>query len=195
MNIISNVCNGAFLYNKMNIQFNNPFMWSVLFYKDLKELCTNFDNIDFKTAIPIPGIHAKGTCSMNIDNDKLFIRYIHYYQNSSCKMPMKIGPNIHYCKIWEYTYLKYITRVERMLNSKEDPVFLIMDRKDDLNIENTQNLINTTKYKIILFTNYNYKITNDKVKLIKADLTDNQLYNFEPKDFIDNYYNEILRDL
>ena len=191
MNVISNVCSGAYLYKKLKLQFNNPFMWSVLHYKDLKELMTNFDKIDFMNVATIPGDRVKGTCSINVDNSKLLIEYVHYYQNSNFKIPTKIGANVHYYKIWEYTFIKYMERVWRMLSLKEPPVFLIMDRKDDLCYENTKDLIDNTKYKTIIFTNCEYSYKNENVHLIKVDKTDNEIYYMDAEVFIEQYLDQI----
>lgn len=192
MNIISNVCSGAFLYQKLGIEFNNPFMWSVLHYRDLKELVTNFRDIAFSDAQLVRGNRVKDSFSISIGNGRIIAEYIHYKWNKNCQIPTKIGEDVFYNRIWKYTYSKYMERLERMQNNNENPVFLIMDQKDDLTYEHTLDLINSTKYKIILFTNHDYPI-NQNLNLIKTNLSDDHQYKYEPKKFIEGYYNEILR--
>ena len=95
MNIISNACHGAHLYIKMNEQYNNPFMWSVLHYKDLKNLCMNYENINFENIKVMPCERIKGACSILLD-DKILIEYIHYLYHPDFTVPTKININIYF---------------------------------------------------------------------------------------------------
>ena len=194
MNIISNVCSGAYLYKKMGCKYNNPFMWSVLHYNDLKELCTNFENIDFDYALPIKCERVKDAWSILID-EKILVEYVHNLQNPNYSIPTKVNDNVLYNKMWKYTFDKYMERLARMKDTNENPVFLIMDFKDDLTYENTLDLIKNTKYKMIVFTNRDYKYKNESVMIIKTNLTDSQQFNYPADEFINKYYNNILRFL
>lgn len=192
MNIISNVCSGAYLYNKMGIQFSNPFMWSVLHHKDLKELCTNYTTINFENIKIVPCERVKGALAILLE-DKILIEFVHYFQDSRFTVPTKIGADVHFAEMRKYTLSKYFDRLRRMKQLNEAPVFLLMDMKDDFTKEHTQDIINCTKYKTIIFTNRDYDIKNESVNLIKTSLTDSQQLYYDGKAFIDDYYNDILR--
>lgn len=133
MNIISNLCLGAFTYKLMNQEFNNPFMWSVLVRDDLIHLIENYDsinwfNVTIHSASELDYIITKNIYYLTVDN-KFNIVYLHYVFSPECTSITTKGVNVYYNKIWEYIIEKYVTRVKRMLSLNEPPCFYLMHGK------------------------------------------------------------------
>lgn len=134
MIFIASDCVGARMYEKLNLQFNNPFCWNRLSYKDFIFLADNLQKIDFNkinvNLINDPAKDKKDNVVglVNIDN-KINILYPHYIQNSKYNKPTKIDTDIYYDKMNEYILEKYTTRLNRM-NLNEN-ICLILHHKVD----------------------------------------------------------------
>lgn len=134
MVFIASDCIGARMYEKLNLQFNNPFCWSRISYKDFIFLANNLQNIDFnKIDISLINDPAEGKQHnkvglVKIDN-KLNILYPHYIQSSDYENPTKIDTDVYYNKMNEYILEKYTNRLNRMKLDKK--VCLILHHKAD----------------------------------------------------------------
>lgn len=134
MIFIASDCVGARMYEKLNLQFNNPFCWNRLSYKDFIFLANNLQKIDFnKIKINLINDPAKNKNNnvvglVNVDN-KINILYPHYIQNSKYDKPTKIDTDVYYNKIGEYILEKYTSRLNRM--NLDEKVCLILHHKID----------------------------------------------------------------
>jgi hypothetical protein len=123
---ISNDCVNARIYQILNRQFDNPFIWTRLSYFDFSYLIRHYDDktIDFTNV----KIQDGKTNILNIDN-KIYPFYRHYVQDNKYKIPTQMKGNasldIHYYKIKEYCIQKYKTRLQRFLKIKYLPIFVL----------------------------------------------------------------------
>lgn len=134
MFIISNNCCGSMMYRLNKVEFNNPFVWAIVSYRDINYIMNNFYDIQWENFSVEKSGMAENTYLVNVDNS-FQIHYIHYKYNSKAKKPRKIifsnvidddwNGNVIYNKIWKYVADKYIERVKRMKLLNEPPVFLI----------------------------------------------------------------------
>lgn len=128
INIISHNCIGARIYQIKGIEYENPFMWSIVPPEDFWYLYNNYNNIDFKK---IRLTKIKNDYVIIVD-EKLKIYYIHYRYDEKCKVPtqrIKDGVDVYYNKIEDYILEKYNKRLERMLNNPVKPIFIVSDRE------------------------------------------------------------------
>lgn len=172
MLVISNNCCGGRLYQLTNTQFNNPFMWCEVSYDSIMYIMKNFKNINWYDYDIEKSPINKNTFIINLEN-KIKIHYVHYIFDPNAKTIKKPAKNkdislmsndVIYCKIWEYVNEKYITRVERMLNSNESPIFLIMEKNNFPNQKYTlEDIANCdSPYKrIIITSNKNLQSSNN----------------------------------
>lgn len=130
INLFTNNCLGAFTYQKLNLEYNNPFIWSVVTIEDMIKLLNHYHNIDWlnikceKTTEQIKGWNN----SYNILVDNCFkIYYIHYKYNANCPTltTYKNSVNKEYVHMDEYTTATYLRRVNRMLESQLPPMVYV----------------------------------------------------------------------
>jgi hypothetical protein len=130
INLFTNNCLGAFTYQEMKMEYNNPFMWSVVSIDDMVKLLNNYQNLDWfnikceKTTEKIKGWNN----SYNILVDNCFrIYYIHYKYNEKCLTltKHKNSVNKEYVHMGEYTTETYLRRVHRMIESKVPPMVYV----------------------------------------------------------------------
>lgn len=184
MQIICNNCASGFLYKKMNMMYNNPFMWNLIPADSFLYLMLNWDNINFNK-IDFPDKTPKKGIDIIIDS-KIIIRYIHILYDKKAIKPIKNFVDVYYNKPWEYALEKYNNRCKRMFETKENPIFLIVDDdtystvdtvRHDNSIEILQKLNDKNfKYEIIwatkhnidskLFSNLNLKIIHPKSQYV-----------------------------
>lgn len=164
-------------------EFNNPFIWSVVFADDMIRLVEDWDKIDFKNyemvrmtnKIALENNYDRFNNTMTgflIDN-KIQVFYTHYlYGNYTT--PTKIGPDILYNKNFEYAYTKFEIRLKRMLNISEQPIFVIFTyKRHGWSIEKVKKLLSVnTNYKTIIITDMDVKSTKDNFRIIKMDKLD-----------------------
>lgn len=140
MNIICNNCASGFLYNKLNMQYANPFVWNLISAKDFENLVINwwkinFLAIDFPQEIPYDGV------TITVDNS-IAVKYIHIKYDETATVPVKKFVDIYTSAPWMYAYQKYITRIKRMCAMGTLPVFLI---SDDTTSDTTSNTVDTVR--------------------------------------------------
>jgi len=130
INLITNNCLGAFTYQKLNIEYNNPFIWSVVTIDDMVKLLNNYNTLNWfnirceKTTEMIKGWNN----SYNILVDNCFrIYYIHYKYNPKCLTLTKHTNSVNkeYLHMDEYVTNTYLRRVKRMLNSNIPPMVYV----------------------------------------------------------------------
>lgn len=111
--------------------------------------------------------------SINVDN-KVKIQYVHYKFSPKYSKPTKVDVDIFYNKIWEYITDKYNSRVNRMLKSKEDPIFIFacakgaVNKRSSFTLEQQEKLASlNSKYKIIL--SFDNMIKNEKILTLQQN--------------------------
>jgi uncharacterized protein (DUF1919 family) len=140
MNIICNNCVGGRLYQQLNVEYNNPFIWCRIYYKSFKKLICNFYTIDFHDIKYDDTYEIDNKRTHIILNNSIELNYTHYIQNSKFDTPTKQnnGIDIYYNDIKSYTINKYLSRLNRM-NIKDDNIFILIDAEnvhltiDDIN--------------------------------------------------------------
>lgn len=128
LNIISHNCIGARIYQEKNMEYGNPFMWSIIPPDDFWYLYNHYDEIDYSK---IKLTKVKNDNVIVID-DKISVYYVHYRFDKNAKVPtrrIKDGVDIYYDKINEYIIEKYNTRLARMNELKVKPLFIVSDRE------------------------------------------------------------------
>lgn len=123
MNIISNSCLGSFLYKDvLKTVYQNPFCWNVIDDDSLIYLIQNYDNINFNNFELVKD--EQNNFYIIIDN-KVKVWYIHYRYSTTDKIIRHEGEDVFYAKIWEYIVDCYQRRLERMITSNENPIFVL----------------------------------------------------------------------
>ena len=198
MNIICNSCVGSRIYEMLNMQFTNPFMWNVITYPDFKKLIDNFDNIDYsKTKISLyeyPG----DAIAMAAFTDNIKSYFIHYHQRNDCCGTIKHNIDVYSNKIIEYANTKVSKRTDRMLSLNEEQMFIFETRSrprfnanyNEADVDDFINLNNQNKRIVITsfekFKDYPEQICNcyilfyeDKLPNLPPDTIDmaKQTYN------------------
>lgn len=178
MNIICNNCGGADFYHMSKCEYTNPFIWCLIFPEDMYALIENYDKIDF-TEFDIKKLSADLAKSENwgefnehnrilglrID-DCFDVYYTHYAFDAKCVTPERRGPNLFYCKNFEYVVDKYEERLKK-LNSTEVPCFLIIAyKRHGWTEEKLNHLIKLdTKYKICIITDKRIQSDSDNIRI------------------------------
>lgn len=180
MNIVSNNCIGARLYDLQKKQFVNPFCWSAITDEDFIKLIENWDNMDFgKSTFELEDYwkgrynHNYQTVLATIDYD-IKLHFIHHIYSETCTEITKRGNTevvykgtVSYCKeLWN-------KRLQRM---NEEPVFLFSFNPMDPDSENYKKLLETvktinTEYKLILLLHENVEFVCDRknISVIRLD--------------------------
>ena len=191
MNIISNTCLGARLYQLNKCQYTNPFMWNIIESSSMVNLINMLDGrTDGLVKIQIRKsdylskrdkyrqIFARRhemipTTFKLIVNDIINIEYVHYIFSAKDNTPVKRDINIYYNRIWEYIIGKYIERTKRMMVSNELPKFVITTAEPSYSIDKQYeliNCINKTPFKMCLITNDMTDGVNGNCKIIHANI-------------------------
>ena len=194
MNIICNNCVGGRIYQQLNKQYSNPFIWNILFYDSYKNLITlidkiNFNNFSIKLKKEI--IRDKYACIL-IDN-LIEVHYIHYIQNSKYNIPTKHnnGVDIYFNDILSYANDKYISRLNRM-NINENIFILVDDEKVNLSDKDILDFIylNLNGIKFFITNKDKYKDYNKNTNILITSETNT---NYIAKELI-NKYPEIFHE-
>lgn len=204
MNIVCNNCGGADIYNLNKMEFNNPFIWCAIFADDMIMLIKNWNNINFNNykLIRLSETIAKEnnydrfnpTITGILLDDKIKIFYTHYLYGNYSK-PTKIGADIIYNKNYEYTYKKFETRLKRMIDNNEAPIFLIFTyKRHGWTQDKVEKLLTIdSKYKIILVTDMNIINAKNNFKIIRINNLDQQFK--LPLNAIKNKKNLIYKEI
>lgn len=168
MNVIANNCVGARIYQIKKSEYKNPFMWSLINPTNFVDLINNYDNIDF-TKIEVD------KNNVTIDG-KIKFFYPHYRYGEYDK-PTRIGNDIFSKNCQQFITDRYSYRIKRMLDAKEDPIFVLSD-KDNIYTDyvfNDYTLLDkiNTKYRVILAGEFDCEFDKDKFEYVFAKKTSN----------------------
>lgn len=160
MNMIYNSCVGSRIYEITKKQYNNPFMWNVIPYSDFRKLIMLYDKIDLRNFdVSIFKQSDSNSVAKAVFDSEITVYYIHYHQSERYKTPTKIDIDIYSNDIVTYTKNAIIRRLDRMYETKEEPIFLFETRdRKFYNAIYTESDINDfigldTDYKKILLVN------------------------------------------
>lgn len=179
MKLICNNCYTGFLQKKLNMRYETPFVWNRIMPDSYIQLIENYDTMNFTNIkmfncgdrfTEFRNNEDKSAFGMDIDNI-ITVYWWHYRYDANAKEPIINPPNVYYCKNYEYTLNKYITRLQRMLSTNHEPIFVYHSNTAQLNttslniIDNEQDLIkliqttNRMNRKLVLITQYNQLTT------------------------------------
>lgn len=131
MNIICNSCVGGFIYkNELKCPFQNPFIWNIIDFNSMLYLVKNYNNINFNN---FDLVKDKNWNFSIIIDKHITIQYVHYKFDAKANKPYIKYIDYYSNKVWEYIVQKYVERKNRMLASKEKPLFLFanwFDKKE-----------------------------------------------------------------
>jgi hypothetical protein len=108
-------------------------MWVIIEDDSFIKLVNDFDSIDFTkrelTRARIKTVKNRDVYAIRVD-DKITITFPHHIKDKDYKVPKRCesdftGWDVRYFDMDNYLLKKYDTRVKRMLNSKEKPIFLL----------------------------------------------------------------------
>lgn len=170
-NFISNNCIGGRLYQCLNEQYQNPFIWTIVMPEDFLYLVENYDKIDFKNIKIENGVFTNRSCKKHryLIDGKIGLVAYHYEKDSNVEKPTKIGSDLHISDIENYMVSKYLQRLERMRLTK--PIFVFsgfsLPQFDVSNKDIEKFLSIETPYKrILLVRNKDFlrrKVENTKI--------------------------------
>ena len=175
INVVSSSCVGGYIMRDfLKIEYINPFVWSYIPFEDFFNLIKYWDEINFRNfTVEAIGNNPSNGYKTVIDN-KVNVYWHHYkYDENVLDEPKIVNVNVLYYKIDEYIKKKYEERVERMLKSKIDPIFIFGDSfkrcgKNVFNEIRKKELLNIqSKYKIICLDSEKYKIYESNFNLSK----------------------------
>lgn len=135
MLVISNNCCGGRLYQRMQCQFNNPFIWMVAPYDSIIYTMDNWRTIRWNNIKIRRSSLRKNTFIIVVD-DCIELHYVHYKYDANAKSIVQEHKfsaeeewtgDVFYYKIWEFVTKKYVERAKRMLSISEPPMFLIRE--------------------------------------------------------------------
>lgn len=199
MNVICNDCVGGELYKAYNEKYGNPFVWTILPFKDFLTLYKNYDKINFKNVKynETPNYLYPWYMSSLIIDNRVNLYFPHHIKEKSIENLIKIEPVENqpayaWCKMDEYLLETYKRRIERMT---ESPVFIYSqeNRNTEEDIKNLLKVATKSKYKLILLTTdstleekykkYNnilfvHKSKNEILQATQADFLKNNVENF-----------------
>lgn len=157
MNLIGNSCLSSFI-TKEHIKegYSNPFCWSVIDINSFCYLIENFDKINFWN---YELVKDENWNFYIIIDEKIKVKFIHYKFSKQHSTILRKGLDVFYNKIWTYIVEKYETRLKRMLEKKEEPIFIIGSSYDkSFGAVDENDIKKLSKLK----TNYKIIITSDK---------------------------------
>lgn len=208
--LISNNCIGGELEVITNSRHNSPFVWNLIYAKELIKLFQNFDSIDFNRIDLIRlsrviednnnDVHHNPNykiCGLRID--KLFdVYYTHYRYDAAANTPTKRFYDVYYKRNFEYVVDTYNRRLARMCQKGMQPSFLVVTNVyqgwTKLLVEKLLQI--DTKYKLCIITDFDVYTSNPLHKIIheKALLAPN-IKNPPPRIYANKYYVEITNFL
>ena len=173
MNIICNSCIGARIYELLELEFKNPFMWNVIKYQDFKSLILNYKSINYENyKIGLYENEDGLRVALATFEKDINVYYIHYHQDESYSDIEKKNIDIYSPDIITYASDKIQKRVRRMKDANETPI-IIFETRNRPYIDNTiytdddiDDFINLdVPYTKVLITSHEqYRNTPDKIK-------------------------------
>lgn len=195
MNLISNDCVGGELYKAYDLQYSNPFIWTVLPYKDWDKI--NFEKVKYSET---PNYLFSWYMSCLVIDNKVNVYFPHHFKHEKYKEMELIHPiskqnGYAYCDMDKYLIETYNRRIERM---KDSPVFIFSqeNRNTEKELEDLLKLAKKNGRKLIFISSnknlikkyidcenikFLFKEKNEVSQKKQADVIKNNL-----NDFINN---------
>lgn len=189
---IGNNCCTGYLYHKLHIPFNNPFVWMVLPNKSVYNLLSNFYHINWSNISMRKSNIKPNTYIITVD-DIIDIHYVHYHLNpmaaklTCIKSANRLQNHLEWKYIYKYIVEKYFERVKRMVMLKEPPCFLIDEETyitDSISLSDIA-LVDSPFKRYIISTQ---KITVDN-ELVFNNVINRKML---PIDVVDTHINSIM---
>ena len=205
MNIVSNNCAGAFLYTKMGSEFNNPFMWTLIFAKDMISLIhraehnstePNFRNV---SAVFMSSNTATSNRYIEYNNDPLIpgllvddvftVYFPHYRYRYDAVVPIHQTINVYYRKNYEYAATKYMQRLKRWYtNTEQVSWFIVAYDRHGWSRQHIDELMSFKYFhRLLLVTTEAVESDQSNVCVI-CDKNINNTKLFDPKYVVDAYF-------
>lgn len=197
--LIANNCCAADIYHSNHIQYNHPFMWCLLMYRDMYNLINQFDEINYRNIVVEESERIAGTYNVNIDH-VVRAQFLHYFERPEYKTPTPMKDRFNedrhlgYCHMRQYVIDKYNERVTRMCGR---PAFLIHLNKNtwqcDIDETNVNELIaccDAHHYPVLVFGKAKL-MTSRYVFHANMDFK----YPYEIRDFVNQNLKDTLRFL
>jgi hypothetical protein len=124
-NIISNNCFGGFIYKNLHIQYNNPFIFSMVHFSDIAHIfmdSLNWANIQLEHT---KGPHYRNSAFDIVVDNHIRIHYVHYLEDMVHEPPIIQDGNVLGKDIYKYVADKYIERVKRMCSMYIQPYYIL----------------------------------------------------------------------
>lgn len=180
INILSNNCLGGFIYRDvLKVQYQNPFIWTLLDDDQFISLVKNYNSINFNKYVV-----QKRSNDWNINNDfdtiidsTYHIQNIHMHFDQHAQKPESLNgappterhlwtDGVKYNKIWEYIGERYIARVQRMKQTTT-PVIAFWHKDGELDpVNQLIQLAKDNNYPIILFDNRIKQVISERTMVL-----------------------------
>lgn len=165
LNLIGNSCASSFIMtdpDKLNQELINPFSYNIIDFKSFYTLITNFNKIDYQK---IELIKNKNFDRSILVDKKVLLHFPHYIYDSKIDyLKDEKNHNVYSKKIDVYTLGKYVSRLEKMLRNKIEPVFLVAaveGKENDYSVEQIKSILSiNSNQKIIVATKKSIDIKN-----------------------------------
>lgn len=146
-NIISNNCFGGFIYKQLHLQYNNPFIFSMVHYSDLANIFTrslNWSNMQLEHT---KGPHHRNSAYDIVVDNRIRIHYVHYLEDMVHNPPIIKDGNVLGKDIYKYVAHKYLERTTRMCKTNIQPYYVLSWHPSSGSLEDLNNLaLSMTKY-------------------------------------------------
>lgn len=174
MNLISNCCIAGDYYKVLKMEYDNPFIWDIMFANDIINLIKYFNTINWKNYKVVESDFStkQRKCFKIVIDNKINVQFPHYLFGNNDKIINGNSNSIDV--IWKdiekYVSNTYERRLSRMLNKNIMPKFLILgDRKgyefSNTDIESLKTL--NTPFKICFISNRVENYESKQLKFIR----------------------------
>lgn len=124
-NIISNNCFGGFIYKWMDVQYNNPFMFSMVHFSDISNIFTTSLNWAKISLEHTKGPHNRNSAYDIVVDNRIRIHYVHYLEDMVHEPPIVQDGNVLGKDIYKYVAEKYLERAKRMCATYITPYYIV----------------------------------------------------------------------
>lgn len=122
-NIIGNSCVSAFITKELlKHEFINPFCWCVIDAESMYNLIKYYDEINF---LNYELKHDENWIFYVIIDYKVKVQFPHYRFDKNVEVQQYYYNDVISNRIWEYIAAEYDKRIERMLEKKIPPIFIV----------------------------------------------------------------------
>jgi len=134
MLLISNNCCGIWVYRFKHLQYNNPFCGMICPYHSILYIMKNWEHINWMDYAVERSTIRPNTFVVKVDKGNIEIHYVHHKEDKKLTETHTSYDTYPDGK-WPYEHIsndisriveeKYLLRVRRMIESHEEPVFLL----------------------------------------------------------------------